>query len=113
MNNKYIFILIIVILLFFYLINTNYQNKNVIQTFKNTNIPKIIIQTWKNTNIPNQYIDLVESVKKYNPTYKYILFTDDNILNFLKENYPNYYETTNNINQRFILLIIKLKNKNF
>jgi len=56
-------------------------------------IPKIIIQTWKDNNIPEKYNDDIASVKKYNPDYQYIFFTDDDIEKFLKENYPPYYET--------------------
>ncbi len=57
----------------------------------NMTIPKIIIQTWKSNEIPEKYNADIESVKKMNPDYKYIFFTDDDIENFLKTNYPDWY----------------------
>lgn len=103
LNNMYVLLFIILlIILFFYLINNilykstfneNFNNMD-FETLEPTNeIPKIIIQTWKNINIPGRYKDLVASVKKYNPTYEYLLFTDDDIENFLNKNYPEYYQT--------------------
>lgn len=60
--------------------------------FDNNNIEKIIIQTWKDKNIPEKYKKDIESLKKFNPSYKYIFFTDEEIEKFLKENYPRYYD---------------------
>ena len=74
--------------------NTKIQNMQFQNThIENTKIPKILIQTWKNEHIPLIYLSLINSVKKYNPDYTYMLFTDDDIVDFLKNNYPNYYET--------------------
>lgn len=56
-------------------------------------IPRIIIQTWKNHDIPSKYIESIRSVKKYNPHYKFLYFTDKDIDEFLRKNYPEYYET--------------------
>ena len=61
--------------------------------FSNNEIPKIIIQTWKSNDIPSKYNDYIISIKKYNPDYKYLFFTDEDIENFLKKEYPNYYDT--------------------
>lgn len=63
------------------------------ETNKGSQIPKIIIQTWKTENIPEKYRNLVDSVKQKNPDYEYKFFTDLEIETFLRENYPNYYET--------------------
>lgn len=57
------------------------------------NIPKIIIQTWKTDNVPNTYTSYVETLKELHPDYQYIFFTDETIEDFLKSNYPQYYET--------------------
>ena len=102
-NNTYVLLFIILlIILFFYFINNLLYRTPIKENFNNMDsntlntsneIPKIIIQTWKTTNIPKRYKDLVASVEKYNPTYKYLLFTDDDIEVFLKKNYPDYYET--------------------
>jgi mannosyltransferase OCH1-like enzyme len=56
-------------------------------------IPKIIIQTWKTKTIPNNYQSDVNSLKKLNPDYEYKYFADEDIILFLKSNYPEYYET--------------------
>jgi mannosyltransferase OCH1-like enzyme len=66
---------------------------------KNDNeiIPKIIIQTWKSNSIPTHYSKLVESIKKNNPDYKYLFFTDNDIETFLKINYPEYHKTYLNL----------------
>jgi mannosyltransferase OCH1-like enzyme len=63
----------------------------------NQKIPKIIIQTWKTSAIPAKYQPLVDSVKYKNPTYEYKFFTDIDIEEFLKNNYPEYYRTYMNL----------------
>ena len=60
-------------------------------------IPKIIIQTWKTNSVPQRYMQLIESIKSNNPDYEYLFFTDVDIENFLKENYPEYYHTYLNL----------------
>jgi len=102
-NNLYVLLFIILLIIFvFYFINNILCNSSYIENFKSNEsndliesdkIPKIIIQTWKNINIPDRYKDLVESIKKYNPSYEYLLFTDDDIEKFLKKYYSDYYET--------------------
>lgn len=56
-------------------------------------IPKIIIQTWKTHDIPNNYKSDVNSLKKLNPDFEYKFFSDEEIVKFLKEFYPEYYKT--------------------
>mgnify|MGYP000985786126 FL=1 len=92
---KYIFLIIIIWIIIFYFINNILKhNIFIYEKFDNKNtIPKIIIQTWKTKVIPDKYKEDVASVKKYNSDYQYIFFSDDDIENFLKENYPEYYET--------------------
>jgi len=60
-------------------------------------IPKIIIQTWKTSIIPSKYTKLIDSIKQYNPDYKYLFFTDKEIETFLKVNYPEYHQTYLNL----------------
>jgi mannosyltransferase OCH1-like enzyme len=55
-------------------------------------IPKIIIQTWKTNSVPIRYLNLVESIKQNNPSYKYLFFTDSDIEIFLKMYYPEYHK---------------------
>jgi len=94
MNQTYIhLIIIIIVLIIFYIINNLLKN-NLNERFdNNTTIPKIIIQTWKNDIIPDRYKELILSIVNNNPTYEYLFFTDNDIENFLKEYYPDYYET--------------------
>ena len=90
MNNKFYNLMIILILIFIF---DNYLNKRELEHYSNDTIPKIIIQTWKSNDIPSKYNDYIISIKKYNPDYKYLFFTDEDIENFLKKEYPNYYDT--------------------
>ena len=64
---------------------------------KTTKIPKIIIQTWKTKEIPIKYQGLVDSIKFNNRSYEYKFFTDSDIEEFLKNNYPEYYKTSQNL----------------
>jgi mannosyltransferase OCH1-like enzyme len=84
-----------IIILLFIIIFLYFIYKNIyIECFNNIEkIPKIIIQTWKNHNLPEHYYKYIESIHKYNPTYTYLYFTDNDIINFLQNNYPNYYDT--------------------
>lgn len=84
----YIILILLVSIFFIFLLN----NRN-IEKFSNTKIPKIIIQTWKDENIPEKYIPEILSIKKNNPDYKYLFFTDNDIEKFIIDNYPQYYET--------------------
>jgi hypothetical protein len=87
----HLIIIIVIMIIFFYYYNYNLYNREYFNT--NNKIPKIIIQTWKDSNIPDRYKKLISSVKKYNPSYKYLFFTDNDIEVFLKKYYPNYYDT--------------------
>jgi mannosyltransferase OCH1-like enzyme len=55
-------------------------------------IPKIIHQTWKTNIIPSNWIIAVESCKKINKDYQHIIWTDDTMIIFVKENYPELYD---------------------
>jgi mannosyltransferase OCH1-like enzyme len=56
-------------------------------------IPKIIHQTWKTTQIPDNWLESQKSCKALHPDYKYILWTDDDMDEFVKREYPNFYQT--------------------
>ena len=94
MNNQIYIVLVSIIIIFiiFYLLNNNFYIKSN-EHFSNQTIPKIIIQTWKSNDIPDKYKDYIASVKRYNPDFKYLFFTDDDIDKFIKLEYPNYYDT--------------------
>ena len=59
-----------------------------------------IIQTWKTNQIPDIYLEFVESVKKYGKNFKYLFFTDLDIINFMKNNFPEYLPTFNNLDYK-------------
>jgi hypothetical protein len=89
----YIFIFSsIFIFILIYIIKRTYK-----EGFMDEKIPKLIIQTWKNKDIPKQYKHLVDNLKNMNPTYEYKLYTDDDIEDFLKKNYPYYWKTFNRL----------------
>jgi mannosyltransferase OCH1-like enzyme len=58
-------------------------------------IPKRIIQVWKtwSEKSPQMFSSYVESIKKVNPGYEYMFFKDNQINQFLEQNYPEYYDT--------------------
>jgi mannosyltransferase OCH1-like enzyme len=85
-----IILLIIIIFIIFYILNKIPKN---VDRFENSKIPKIIIQTWKDINIPEKYKKDIESINKYNPDFKYMFFTDEDIDYFIKKHYPEYYST--------------------
>lgn len=62
-------------------------------------IPKIIIQLWKtwSSKRPEMFSDAINRLKQKNPSFEYKFFRDDEIDNFLKHNYPEYYETFNTL----------------
>ena len=58
-------------------------------------IPKIIHQTWKNETIPDKWKESVGSVKAHHKSYKYMLWTDKAMKEFVKKEYPEFYKTYN------------------
>jgi len=54
-------------------------------------IPKIIHQTWKNTTIPDHWKDAVNACKERHLDYQYMLWTDDTMDDFVKSDYPEFY----------------------
>ncbi|MFA0812842.1 glycosyltransferase family 32 protein [Microbulbifer epialgicus] len=77
------------------------------------NIPKIIHQTWKDDSIPIEYQSYVRSVKKFHSDWEYKLWTDTDMLNFVKDFYPEFlciYQNYHTVIQKcdfFRYLIVK------
>ena len=97
-NNNCIIIIVIVVIAFFIFYITNYSLKNTLKDteyehYDNNKIPKIIIQTWKTKVVPLKYVNDVKSIRKYNSDFKFMFFSDEEIDEFLKKHYPEYYES--------------------
>ena len=67
-------------------------------------IPKVIYQTWKTQNLHKKINNLHEKMLKLNPKYKQIIYTDEQMLDFVKSNYDRdifgHFERINNIVSR-------------
>ncbi len=65
------------------------------------NIPKVIHRTWKDQDIPYDIFkkEWVESWEKYNPSWEFRFYTDDDIDRFMEENYPEHLEMLNSYDQ--------------
>ena len=59
-------------------------------------ISKIIHQTWKSYLLPKNMDFCVNSWKIKNLDYKYYLWSDEDIFNFVTEYYPQYLNLLNN-----------------
>ena len=67
-------------------------------------IPKVIYQTWKTQNIHKKIHKLHNNMLKTNPEYQHVIYTDDQMFDFVKSNYDKnifkYFERINNIVSR-------------
>lgn len=53
--------------------------------------PKIIHQTWKSkTDIPENLQEFQETIRKYHPDYRIIMYDDNDLRNVVKDNFPQY-----------------------
>lgn len=59
-------------------------------------IPKIIHQTYKTTDIPEMWKEGQQKCIDLHPDYKYILWTDEMMSQFIREEYPEYLKTFQN-----------------
>lgn len=58
----------------------------------NIYLPMNIIQTWKNRDIPPHYRLFINKVKMLNPSHNYMFFTDTDIEEFIEIKMPEYKE---------------------
>ena len=58
-------------------------------------IPKVIYQTWKTQNLHKKINNLHENVK-LNPKYKQIIYTDEQMLDFVSQTMTEIYLGTLN-----------------
>ena len=60
-------------------------------------IPKIIMQSWKTKDIPEHWSESPKSIAKVMPDWKYILMTDEDNRNMIKEHFPDFLECYDNL----------------
>jgi mannosyltransferase OCH1-like enzyme len=53
-------------------------------------IPKIIHQTWKDLSVPEHWKPSQEAWKAYHPDWEYRLWTDDDLRNLIRDDYPEF-----------------------
>jgi mannosyltransferase OCH1-like enzyme len=58
-------------------------------------IPKIIAQTWETNDVPEMWKSGPEAIKKYHPTWEYVLFTNDDRRKFVEKHFPGFLEIYN------------------
>ncbi len=56
-------------------------------------VPKIIHQTWKTSSIPRKWKNFQAGVRAIYPDWEYILWTDNSMVAFVKEKFPEFYPT--------------------
>lgn len=62
-----------------------------------TNIPKIIHQTYKNNDLPNIYKHCQNIIKELHPDFIYNFYTDEDMFNIIKKEFPEYNESFNKL----------------
>lgn len=60
------------------------------------NYPKIIHQTYKTTNLPEHWKISKLKWKEFHPDYTYMFWTDEDIREYIKTNYPQYLHIHDN-----------------
>ena len=101
----YIFLLIFLLYLIYILFKPQYNivkfyPKNIIYKQK---IPKNIFQTYYTKYLPLIYKKITNHLQKQNPEYKYYLFDNKDMDNFVKNNYPQYWKSFNSIADDYIV----------
>lgn len=59
-------------------------------TGQNRTIPRILHQSYKDEQIPEQYWKSIRSWRKKHPDFIYMLWTDSDIENFIRKEYPDF-----------------------
>tara|TARA_B110000858_G_scaffold14024_1_gene14167 strand:+ start:2873 stop:3661 length:789 start_codon:yes stop_codon:yes gene_type:complete len=91
-------LIISIVILIIYGIYYYYNYYNKVENL----IPKIIHQTYPTKNINKDIQNNINKLKKLNPGYEYHLYDDNDIINFIKENYDNHIlNTYNSINPEY------------
>ena len=67
-------------------------------SLKMTDFPKIIHQSWANESLREDYKKYSQTWKDLHPDYEYILWTDEDNLNLIKEEDPSFLNDYNSYN---------------
>lgn len=62
----------------------------------NARLPKIIMQTWKTKELPEKWKPSQISIQKYMPEWEYVIMTDEDNREFIKNHFPDFLETYDN-----------------
>jgi len=68
-------------------------------------IPKIFHLTSKTKKLSSTAQSNVDVIRAFYPDYKILIHDDDDILQFIKKNYPDYYESTISQMPKFIWVV--------
>lgn len=66
-------------------------------------IPKIIHQIWPTAKIPKKFAKIRDHLKKQNPEYRFKLYDDHAMDDFVKTNYPEYYDSYSSISDDYMI----------
>lgn len=58
-------------------------------------IPKLIMQTWKTKDVPEKWKSSQEAIFRLMPEYEYVLMTDEDNENFVRNYFPQYLSLWN------------------
>lgn len=107
LNKRYSTITLILILLILYIvyflwdsltpINVNYVKEYSEKLDIREYIPHVIHQSWKNTTLPKKFEKWSKTWKTNHPTWEYILWTDQENRNLVKDHYPWFLTTFDNL----------------
>lgn len=65
-------------------------------------IPKIIHQTYKDKNLPNLFKENQSIIKKLHPDFEYKFYTDNDMYEFIKLEFPKYYNKFMNLPRKIM-----------
>lgn len=99
-----IFGILIIFLILLFIVIYIFIRQNQISKYTKKNlkfIPKIIHQTFSSKNMPKKIKQNIEHLKKMNPDWKYKFYTDEDIIKYIKINFPNLLKFYLQINKKY------------
>jgi mannosyltransferase OCH1-like enzyme len=94
----YPFLLLGVVIIFLGLYYYQSKKEHFTNVLLDEKIPRKIIQTWKTKTLDNVIHHTCQKrVKELHPDYEYIFFDDDEMFQFMKTNFPQYWTQFKNL----------------